>query len=70
MQTLKETKFADIVKIMMEDVSTDEIIVDRITKTKKGNVEIRIKGKEGKCRLEFKDQLNTKLTYKKNKSTK
>lgn len=61
LQPLSGTTFADIVKSMKEDVSTDGIIVDRVTKTNRGNVEIKIKGKEEKSRLEFKNQLNTKL---------
>lgn len=59
------TTFTDIVKSMTEDVSTEGIIVVRIIKTNKDNVELWIKGKEEKCRpTKYKDRADWKSGYK------
>lgn len=65
--------YADIMRSMKEEITTEGILIDRVNRTNEGNIQVKIKGKEEKHRKEFKELLATKLIkhmYKQNKELK
>lgn len=58
--------YADIIRSMKKEVTTEGILIERINRTYEGNIQIKIKGREEKCRQDFKELLVTKLNNKAN----
>ncbi|CAH1103790.1 unnamed protein product [Psylliodes chrysocephalus] len=53
--------YVDIIKNIKKEVDIEELVVEKINKTKNEEVEVRIKGTEENAKLQFRQLLTTKM---------
>ena len=60
------TSYADVIRSMKKEVDTNGVVIEKIDKTKRGDIQVKIKSNEENLRKDFRERLKNKMENKAN----